>query len=171
LELSRLGKVGCLHEPLATTNVLPESAGQSNDPRKRLRFYLAARQLQLHYLQKYPLDPVVARVIRERLALILLQHAYEANDPAVAREMHADYLAQGGRSKWRADWLHWGSHSRVRHTIVRPLVKAEAVWRRLKDRSRTIAGTRGEKPLVAPQTASNDRSGTTQRQEIEGIIE
>lgn len=130
LELARLGSVGCIHEPLATTNVLPESAGQSLDLRKRLRFYMAARELHLHYLQKYPVAAAVERQVREKLALILLQHACNANDPEAARQMYDAYVEQGGRSRLRARWLLWGSHSHFNRTMVGPLIKFENLWRR-----------------------------------------
>ncbi len=130
LELSRLGSIGCIHEPLVTKNVLPESAGQSMDQQKCLRFYLAARELELHYLKKYPIDPQSERRARQRLALVLLQHACAANDPVVARQMYSAYREQGGSSGLRAAWLLWGSHSSMRRCAVSPLIILEKVWRR-----------------------------------------
>jgi glycosyltransferase involved in cell wall biosynthesis len=131
LELSRLGKVACIHEPLATTNVLPESAGQSQDPRKHLRFYLKARELKLHYLKKYPINPQLARVVREKQALILLQLAFAAGDTAVAEEMYSDYCAHCENPIPRAKWLVWGSQSATRRRLVQPLVQADRRWRNL----------------------------------------
>ncbi|HXG47667.1 MAG TPA: glycosyltransferase, partial [Methylomirabilota bacterium] len=134
LELARLGRVGCIHESLATTNVLPESAGQSRDPRKRLRFYLAARELKLHYLAKYPVAPELARTVRERLALVLLQHAHQAGAPEVADQMFAEYAELRGRASWRARWLRWGSRSAERRRLVAPLVMIDNQLRRLRRR-------------------------------------
>ncbi|MDB6059745.1 MAG: hypothetical protein JWO95_3589, partial [Verrucomicrobiales bacterium] len=130
LELARLGSVGCIHEPLATTNVLPESAGQSTNPQKRLKFYMAARELHLHYLRKYAVDPELDRRVRERLALILLQHAYIARDPVVAQKMYDAFVEADGRSRSRAACLLWGSRSKLRAKTVRPLIKMEEFWRR-----------------------------------------
>jgi len=132
LELSRLGKVGCIHEALATKNMLNESASSSRDARKLLRFFLAGRELNFHYLQKYPVTPTVERAVREKLALALLQHSYDACDPSVADAMFDDYLAQGGRALWRSRWLRWGSRSIGRQRLVSPLLKAEAQWRRMR---------------------------------------
>ena len=134
LELSRLGNVGCIHEALATKNMLNESASSSRDARKLLRFFLAARELHLHYLEKYPVGAEVDRAVREKLASALLQHAYEACDSAVADTMFEDYVAQGGRSWCRVRWLRWGSRSSSRQRLVAPLIKAEMLWRRLNRR-------------------------------------
>jgi glycosyltransferase involved in cell wall biosynthesis len=131
-ELSKLGKVGCIHEPLATTNVLPESAGQSRNPSKRLKFFLAARNLQLAYLDKYPVASHVRRSVREKLAMTLLWHAFVAGDPTVADEMYSDFVAQHGRSTVRATWLRWGSRSAFRRRLMLPLVKAQGQWQRVE---------------------------------------
>jgi len=147
LELSRLGKVGCIHEPLATTNVLAESAGQSRDPLKRLKFYLAARKLQLHYLDKYPVAAEVDRVVREKLALTLLWHAFVSGNAAVADEMYSDFVARRGRPTLRARWLRWGSRSPFRRRMVSPLVKAESQWQRIQRRL-TRSSLTG--PAIAP---------------------
>jgi glycosyltransferase involved in cell wall biosynthesis len=137
LELSRLGKVGCIHEALATKNMLCESASSSQDARKLLRFFLAGRELNFHYLQKYPVAAEVDRAVREKLALALLQHGYEACDPAVADAMFQDYVAQGGHALLRGRWLRWGSRSSLRQRLVAPLIKAGAMWRRLQRRIQT----------------------------------
>jgi hypothetical protein len=134
LELSRLGNVGCIHEALATKNMLAESASSSQDARKLLRFFLAARELHFHYLEKYPVTAEVNRAVREKLASALLQHAYQACDPAVADAMYEDYIAQDGRSLWRVRWLRWGSRSYLRQRLVAPLIRAEILWRRFHRR-------------------------------------
>lgn len=131
LELSRLGKVGCIHEPLATTNILPESAGQSRDPAKRLRFALAARELQLHYLKKYPVDTEIDQHVRRQLAWSLLQTAGYTRDAAVANEMYEDFVRHGGRPGLTARCLRWGAKSPVHRRLVFPYLKLEARWRRL----------------------------------------
>lgn len=134
LELARLGRVGCLHESLATTNLLPESAGQSRDPGRRLKFYLAARELKLHYLEKYPLPPEEDAFVREKLAMILLQHAHDARDAAVAEAMYREYVSVRGRSGWRARWLRWSSRSPALRRLLTPLMWSEAQVRRVQRR-------------------------------------
>jgi hypothetical protein len=94
LELSRLGKIGCIHKALATKNMLPESASSSQDPQKLLRFFLAGRDLNLHYLTKYPVSAEVERTVREKLALGLLYHAH-APVTLKARRCQ-EYVAQRG---------------------------------------------------------------------------
>ncbi len=143
LELSRLGKVGCIHEALATKNMLSESASSSQDSRKLLRFFLAARELHCHYLEKYPVTAEVNRAVREKQAAALLHHAYQACDPAVADAMYQDYAAQGGRSMWRVGWLRWGSRSSLRQRLVAPLVKAERLWRRVHRRLQLASSNQG----------------------------
>lgn len=139
LELARRGRVGCIHESLATTNVLAESAGQSRDKRKRLKFYLKGRELKLHYLEKYPVDPELARVVREKLALVLLHHAFEARDAEAAEMLYRDYRANTRRPAWRARWLVWGCGSPVRRMIAGPLMRAERRWRNARLRLRLAA--------------------------------
>jgi glycosyltransferase involved in cell wall biosynthesis len=134
LELSRLGNVGCIHEALATKNMLAESASSSQDARKLLRFFLAARELHLHYLNKYPASAELNRAVRKNLALALLHHAYQACDPLVADAMYEDYVAQTRHSLSRGRWLRWGSRSPLRQRLVSPFVKAELLWRRLRRR-------------------------------------
>lgn len=134
LECARRTKVGCIHEPLATTNVLPESAGQSRDPAKRLRFYLAVRDLKLHYLAKYPIPEPLARSVRAKISLVLLQHAHDAGDPAVADRMFEAYAAEVARPGLRAHWLRWGSRSPVRRRLLAPAIALEQKFRNLRQR-------------------------------------
>jgi glycosyltransferase involved in cell wall biosynthesis len=156
LELSRLGSVGCIHEPLATTNVLTESAGQSANPQKRLKFYLAARELHLHYLKKYPVDAELDRRVRERLSLILLQHAYVAQDPVVAQKMYDAFIEANGASQSRAACLLWGSRSKTRAKLVRPLIKMEELWRRGTRRfQRTVSKPALSKPAEPAKPQRN----------------
>jgi glycosyltransferase involved in cell wall biosynthesis len=132
LELSQRGSVGCIHEPLATTNILPESAGQSRNPAKRLRFLLAARELQLHYLTKYPVSPEVDHGVRRHLAWNLLQAAYVARDHRVAHEMLTDFSRHGGRNKLTGRIYRWGSGSPQRYWLVYPWLRLETRWRRFR---------------------------------------
>jgi len=135
LELSKLGKVGCIHEPFATTNYLLESASQSRNVRERLRFIMAARELKLHYLRKYPVPTEVERSVREKLALIALYHAYQARDTSLAEALYMEYRnACLEKPGLRAGWLRWGSRSALHQRLVMPLVMAEERWRRLQER-------------------------------------
>jgi glycosyltransferase involved in cell wall biosynthesis len=135
LELSRLRKVGCIHKALATKNMLPESASSSQNPQKLLRFFLAARELNLHYLKKYPVSAEVERTVREKLALGLLYHAYNAGDVEKAQEMYQDYVAQRGCASWRSRWLLWGTRSPIHQRLVSPLIKMETKWRHVMMRA------------------------------------
>ncbi|HEU5123464.1 MAG TPA: glycosyltransferase [Verrucomicrobiae bacterium] len=131
LELSRRGKVGCIHESLATHNWLPESAGQSRDPQKRLKFYSAAREIKLHYLRKYPVAPEIERSVKRRLASLLLNYAFQAAALDFARELYLDYRSNGGRPDLRIHSLLWGSVSRNRQRWVQPVLWLHRNYRRL----------------------------------------
>lgn len=136
LELSRLGKVGCVHESLATTTLLPESASQSRSPARRLKFFLAVRDLKLHYLKKYPLPEHLSNEVRRILTLALLRYAYFAADGAVATRLFEEYRQLNGVELNRARWLRWGSQSVVRQQLIGPIVKLDSRWRRwMKARS------------------------------------
>jgi glycosyltransferase involved in cell wall biosynthesis len=129
LELARLGKVGCIHEPLATTNYLPESATQSHDPGKRLRFFMAGRELKLQYLAKYPVSAELDRAIRQKQAWIGMQQGYEAGAAAFVDAMYVEFVTHGGRPGQRARWLRWGSRSNMTRRLAMPALWAERKWR------------------------------------------
>lgn len=132
LELARRGKVGCIHESLATTNILPESAGQSRDSGKRLKFYLAARDLQLHYLQKFPVDAKADRLVRRNLAMSLLSEAFQAGAADKADELFLEFVSQGGEVGLRQRLQRWGSASRFHRALALPILKMESRCSRLR---------------------------------------
>jgi Glycosyltransferases involved in cell wall biogenesis len=131
LELSRRGKVGCIHESLATHNWLPESAGQSQDPQKRLKFYSAAREIKLHYLRKYPVAPEIDRAVKRRVASLLLNYAFQAADLDFARKLYLEYRSNGGTPDLRTRSLLWGSASVNRQRWVQPVLLFHKNYRRL----------------------------------------
>jgi len=53
IEIAYRSKVEYIDEPLATHNVLPESASQSKDCNKLFLFYKSAMDISLHYAKKY----------------------------------------------------------------------------------------------------------------------
>jgi glycosyltransferase involved in cell wall biosynthesis len=53
IEIAFRSKVAFIDEPLATYNVLPESASHSNDIEKRIKFSKNLAEIRLHYADKY----------------------------------------------------------------------------------------------------------------------
>jgi glycosyltransferase involved in cell wall biosynthesis len=139
LELSRLGSVGCIHESLATKNMLRESASSSDNPMKILSFFLAARRLHLHYLRKYPVSAEVERCVRRKQALALLRHAYKATAPSVAEEMYLELVSTSGNRDFRSKCLLWGSRSRARKILIRPLIFMQASMGRFSEKVKRLS--------------------------------
>jgi hypothetical protein len=77
--------------------------------------------------------------VREKLALVLLHHAFEARDAEAAEMLYRDYRANTRRPAWRARWLVWGCGSPVRRMIAGPLMRAERRWRNARLRLRLAA--------------------------------
>ena len=80
LEICRLTKVKYFPKSMATHSFLSESASQSRDPAKAFRFSEKAGELILHYLKKYPIDSKLENQVRRRVALELMEAAFQAGD-------------------------------------------------------------------------------------------
>ncbi len=87
VELSRLGSFCYIGEPLATAHILSESATQSRDPRRRIRFICSALEIHEHYIMKLAISDVTASHIRSRFYRTLLALAYTARDAQLASDM------------------------------------------------------------------------------------
>ena len=68
LEVAHRTKIKFLPDALATRNLLPESATQSRDIRKRARVIASGNRLILHYLAKYEVHPEIDRQVRQWVA-------------------------------------------------------------------------------------------------------
>jgi hypothetical protein len=131
LELARRGRVKCLHEVTSTHLLLPESASQSQNPRKTLRFVLSTKELLDHHLRKYTCPPHVRTAALARTNLGLLRCAYQAGDAAVARQSFAEYRSLDLSWNLEAWLLHFGSLSPSRRSFVRPALFANDLGRRV----------------------------------------
>ena len=86
LEICRISKVRLIDESLATYNVLPESAWQTDDRHKKIQRLRAAYRMQLHFVRKYSLPAEVEMRIRRGHNSLLLALAFSAEDKIVAQE-------------------------------------------------------------------------------------
>lgn len=83
-ELSRVTRFRLINEPLATYNILPESASRFRDIRKLIRFRRSAIELRMHFIRKYNLGSALEIYSRRRFATHSLEDAYVAGDRGLA---------------------------------------------------------------------------------------
>ena len=130
LELSRLAKVKCFHDPMVTHGRLEESYTNSKDKSKVLAFTLSIRDLQYHYLHKYECPADISHQVRQRMSLSVLERSFDACDRKWAQDAWSDLRSLGKRIPMRAYFMFWGSKSQLLQRMMRPLVLAEDFARR-----------------------------------------
>jgi glycosyltransferase involved in cell wall biosynthesis len=130
MEVARLTKVKCIHEPLVTYRHLEESYTKSKDPNKILNFTLNIRLLSYHYLDKYPCPDEVRDQVRERMSLSVLRRAYDAGHTQHAEDAMSELRSLGKPIPLRARLMVFGSKSPTRHTIARPFLKLDELRQR-----------------------------------------
>lgn len=123
MEIARLSKIKCIHEPLVTYRHLEESYTKSKDPNKILSFTLNVRELQYHYLDKYPCPDEVRDTVRERMAISVLRRAYDACHVEHAAQAVAELRSFGLPVPSRARLFLFGSKSPTHRAIARPFLK------------------------------------------------
>jgi hypothetical protein len=128
LEAAHLSKIGCIHESLATTNLLPESATQSRDPNKELRFAMSGRSLLLHYLAKYPVSADVERSVRLSTARGVLRRAYRAQAHDIAASMYDECRSNSKTLPGDVRLWRFGSKSPWHKRIASPLLTAHSLF-------------------------------------------
>lgn len=131
LELARRGRVKCLHEVTSTHLLLPESASQSNNPSRLLRFILSSKHILDHYIEKYGCPPAIEAAARARTSIGVLRCAFSAGDSSVAKQMREEYRQSGGRRKITAFLYYFGSLSPMRRRIVQPALHGADLWDRV----------------------------------------
>jgi glycosyltransferase involved in cell wall biosynthesis len=131
LELARRGRVKCLHEVTSTHLLLPESASQSNNPIRLLRFILSSKHILDHYIEKYGCPPAVEAAARARTSIGVLRCAFFAGDSAMAEQMGKEYRNSGGRRQLTAFLYRFGSKSPSRRRMVRPALRGADLWDRV----------------------------------------
>jgi len=100
LEISRRARVKCIHEDLATRNFLIESASQSADPKKVLKFKLAGKNLIEHYLQKYKMPNDIENMIAARVISAVMEAAFQAEDEECVDLLYAEAMARHLKVPW-----------------------------------------------------------------------
>lgn len=122
LELSRLTSFGYIPESMATRRYLPESASQSDDPARRLRFELGQLRLRLYYMSAYPVSATLRRCVLRKHSGLLAMSAALAGKPELTMEVRAMLESAGHRPGWRdAALLRLGDSPRAA-TLARPVV-------------------------------------------------
>lgn len=139
LEIARRGRVKYFPETLATRRVLPESASQSKDPSRVLRFLLSPKDVLDHYVNKYGCSPSARRAATARSAIQLLRYAYDAADSRTADSMLAECRESSVPVSLQAYLLALGSRGRLRKQLVAPAVKSLDAWRKIRGRFARIA--------------------------------
>ncbi|MEO6994048.1 MAG: glycosyltransferase [Lacunisphaera sp.] len=134
-ELSRRGRIKCLREVMATHLILPESASQSQDPRRKLRFVKSTKDVLEHYIAKYGCPPKIRMAALARCLLGILNCAFEAGDSETARGAFAEYRALKAGDKLSARLYYFGSRSRWRRRLARPPLVLFKFAKRARDRA------------------------------------
>ncbi len=86
LEISRLSQIEYLPISTATRNLLPESATQSRNQKKRIQYKYAVGEMTLYYLDKYPIAEKYDHMVRRWVHLRNIEYAYGICDFQKAKE-------------------------------------------------------------------------------------
>ncbi len=130
LELSRLTKFKYIDEPLATYSLLPESASNSKDIRKRLKFEFSCLDMRLYYADKYGCTDKLPKCCWDYYTYPLLSYSYDYQDVEMA------VMVKGKRKHlpFEQRLLYWGSIDPVMHFLLWPFVYSERFIRKLVKR-------------------------------------
>jgi glycosyltransferase involved in cell wall biosynthesis len=132
LELARVAKVKYLPESLATHKILLESASRSRDPRKVYQFEVRARDLILHYVNKYECPSEVAREAKAYTALCLMSAAYHARENGTMNALLKDARLHYRRIPWVNLLWYCGSKNELCYHLVKPGLLAMKAGYRLR---------------------------------------
>lgn len=156
LEMARRGKVKYLPNVTATRRVLAESATQSQQPARRLRFACSAWDILEHYIAKYPCPAWAVVAARRRSAHAVLRQACDAGAHAEARRCWRELRALGGPLPGDAWLLYLGSRSRAWHAIVRPGIALFRMAQAADRRFRPSSSANWDKPARRAVPAPTD---------------
>jgi len=132
LEVAHISKVKYFAESFSTYNFLEESATQSKNPNKLLRFELSFKELILTYLTKYDCPDEIKLKTLSRITPTLLRAAIYANDRSVI-EREVDEIRRLGLEEslnWRERFICWCSDSAFKFTFVLILKKIFSLKKR-----------------------------------------
>ena len=122
LEISRRGRVKCMHEDLATRNFLTESASQSVNKNKVLKFKLGGKYLIEHYMQKYKMPNDIENMIAARLITVVMEAAFQAEDKECMDLLYAEAMARHLKIPWVFRLYTFGNGRSIYKFIVRKLL-------------------------------------------------
>ena len=127
-ELATVGEIGYMPESLATYVQVEESASNSRDRRKQLRFQISGIEIKLYLSEKYRLPK---RIIEEKQAErseYLLQLAFLERSSNLAEE-----AMNGHRQVTLKQWLwYYGAKNRAIHFAYRVAANVRALFGRRK---------------------------------------
>lgn len=109
LELSRLAKFKYLDESLATYRVLSESASQSGDLQKVIRFEKSCYDLREYFLAKYPCRPQTRAALVRKWQGRFLDLAFKAGDTELAEQAWQRLRQEGVAPGFRGIVKRWAA--------------------------------------------------------------
>ena len=113
-EMSLWGKIHVFSESLATRQLLPESATQSSDPRKRLRFWISNSEMCIYLCEKHQIDAALKNAhfqnwTKNSLKLAFLEKSCELADKTKKKSPEFSFK----NNLW-----YWGT----KHSTMRPFI-------------------------------------------------
>lgn len=144
LEVARHGKVKFFPKPLATRQILAESATRSKTPARVLRFAFSAKDVLDHYIGKYGCPAEVEKATKRRSAVHILSCAFEAGDTQAANAAIDDCRTHGIPIPVTSRLHAVGSRSAVLKIFCKQVLHiwiiAQKVQRRLSGMLRSAMG-------------------------------
>lgn len=119
LEVARRTKIKFLPDVLSTRNLLPESATQSRDIRKKAKVIFSGNRLIYHYLEKYPVSPDIDSQVRSWVAKRGLLYAYLSRDRQKALDEMSTLRSLGAAIPAQYRLYFWGSRNVLAFGVVR----------------------------------------------------
>jgi glycosyltransferase involved in cell wall biosynthesis len=133
LELSRLSKFKYLDESLATYRVLPESASQSQDLQRVIRFEKRCYELMEYFLHKYPCQKTTREQVIRNWYRRQIDLAFKACDVDLANEAVEQLNKESIRIGAREMLKRWATRRGPLNTLARGL---QSYTRPLRSRNR-----------------------------------
>lgn len=114
-EIAHLSQLHYIDESLATHNCLVESASNSADWRKTVRFCLSIEEMQLYLCKKYGMPPEVVGPHERQWCGYSFELAFLDGDLSKATEV----LASGYRASWREKAKYFAMKNRYLYRLLR----------------------------------------------------
>jgi len=86
LSMARFTKVKYLPEALATYRILPDSASNTVDFRKKIKVHRSVYEIRSFFAKRYPCDEVILKKIKTRHVETMLFDAFKTSDQKLAAE-------------------------------------------------------------------------------------